>query len=84
MGPSLAVVHFPRSGQARQAAPKMTAFLAVTCRVMPAGQVTVPAAASTVKSSTVKPPSTAGWTGLGLMTAWCPAAVIAARRSPVP
>ena len=49
------------------------AFLAVTCRVTPAGQVTVPAAASTVKSSVVKPPSTAGWTGLGLITARCPA-----------
>ncbi len=62
----------------------MTAFLAVTCRVIPAGQVTVPAAASTVKSSAVKPPSTAGRSGQGLITAWCPAAAIAARRSPVP
>ena len=62
----------------------MTALRAVTCRVIPAGQVTVPAAASAVKSSVVKPPSTAGWTGLGLITAWCPALPIAARRSPVP
>jgi hypothetical protein len=62
----------------------MTAFLAVTRRVIPAGQVTVPAAASTVKSSAVKPPWTAGRSGQGLITAWCPAAVIAARRSPVP
>ena len=47
----------------------MTAFLAVTCLVTPAGQVTVLAAASTVKSSRVKPPSTAGSSGQGLITA---------------
>ncbi len=40
--PSLALVHRWRSGQSRQATPKMTAFLAVTCRMIPAGQVTVP------------------------------------------
>jgi hypothetical protein len=62
----------------------MTAFLAVMCRVTPAGQVTVRAAASTMKSSWVKPPSTAGSIGQGLITARCPARAIAARRSPVP
>ena len=62
----------------------MTAFLAVSCRVIPAGQVTVLAAVSTVKSSAVKPPLTAGSSGQGLITARCPAAAIAARRSPVP
>jgi predicted secreted Zn-dependent protease len=48
----------------------MTVLRAVTCRVIPAGQVTVPAAASTVKSSAVKPPATAGSSGPGLITAW--------------
>ena len=43
-----------------------------------------PAAASTVKSSAVKPPATAGSSGHGLITAWSPAPAIAARRSPVP
>ena len=62
----------------------MTAFLAVTCRVIPAGQVTVLAAASTVKSSAVKPPLTAGSSGQGLITAWYPAVAMASRRSPVP
>ena len=62
----------------------MTALRAVTCRVIPAGQVTVPAAVSTMKSSAVKPPWTAGRSGQGLITAWCPAPVITVRRSPVP
>jgi hypothetical protein len=53
-------------------------------RVCPAGQVTTPAASSTVKSSTVNPPATAGATGLGLITAWSPDRSIASRRSPVP
>ena len=82
--PALAVVHRWRSGQSRQAAPKMTALRGVTRRVIPAGQVTVPAAASTVKSPVVKPPSTAGSSGPGLITARCPVPAIAARRSPVP
>ena len=79
-GAALAVVHRARSGQPRQATPKMTALRAVICRVIPAGQVTVPAAVSTIEViSQMKPPWTAG-----LITARCPASVIAARRSPVP
>jgi len=80
----LDVVHRARSGQVPQAAPKMTLRVGVTGRVMPAGQVTVPACSSTVKSSTVNPPGTAGCSGLGLITARCPALPIASRRSPVP
>jgi hypothetical protein len=64
--------------------PEEDGVVAVTLRVMPAGQVTVRAAASTVKSSWVKPPLTGGARGQGLITAWCPAPAIAARRSPVP
>jgi hypothetical protein len=37
-----------RSGQPRQAAPKVTLRRAVMCRVSPAGQVTVPAVSYTV------------------------------------
>jgi hypothetical protein len=59
------------SPRPRQAAPKVTLRRAVMRRVTPAGQVTVPAASSTVKSSRVNPPSTAGLSGLGLMTAVC-------------
>jgi len=51
----LAVVHRSHSGHVRQATPKMTASLAVRCRVIPAGQVTVLAAALTVKSSGGEP-----------------------------
>jgi hypothetical protein len=77
-------VHRSRSGQLPQAAPKMTLRVGVISRVRPAGQVTAPACSSTVKSSMVNPPATAGCTGLGLITAWCPAWPIASRRSPVP
>ena len=41
--PSLAVVHCWRSGQPAQAAPKVTVRVLLIGRVMPAGQVTVPA-----------------------------------------
>ena len=78
------MVHRARSGQVRQAAPKTTWRAGGIVRVTPAGQVTVPACSSTVKSSRVNPPGTAGWTGLGLITAWCPAFPIASRSSPVP
>ena len=37
-----------------------------------------------MKSSTVNPPGTATCKGFGLITARCPAVLIAARRSPVP
>src|SRR5690242_3938515 len=50
----------------------------------PAGQVTVRACSSTVKSSTVNPAGTAGVTGLGLITASSPARSITPRSSPVP
>jgi hypothetical protein len=80
----LLVVQRSRSGQPRQAAPKVTWRRAVTGRVMPAGQVTVPAASSGMKSSRVYPPGTAGVSGCGFITASCPAAARAARRRPVP
>ena len=66
--PSLAVVHQGRSGQPAQAAPKATARAGLIGRVMPAGQVTVPACSSMVKSSAVNPPGTAGRSGPGLIT----------------
>jgi hypothetical protein len=50
-----------------QATPNVTLRFAVMVRVMPFGQVTVPAASSTVKSSSVNPPSTAGRSGHGLI-----------------
>jgi hypothetical protein len=55
----LAVVHCGRSGQVRQAAPKVTEPVGLTGRVIPAGQVACPASWSMVKSSRVNPPSTA-------------------------
>ena len=80
-----AVVQRARSGQPRQAAPKVTALRSrVIGRVSPAGQVTVPAASSTVKSSRVNPPGTGGRSGHGLITAVCPASASAASTSPVP
>src|SRR3712207_7068668 len=45
------LVQRARSGQPRQAAPKVTDRFGLIGRVTPFGQVTVPAAASTVKSS---------------------------------
>jgi len=42
----------PRSGQAAQAAPKLTVRLRLITRTCPAGQVAVPCSSSTVKSST--------------------------------
>jgi hypothetical protein len=65
----LDVVHRSRNGQAPQAAPKMTWRAGVIRRVMPARQVTIPACSSTVKSSMVNPPATAGCADLGLITA---------------
>ena len=40
--------------------------------VIPAGQVTVPAWVSMLKSSMVNPPAIAGRSGIGLITAVCP------------
>ena len=51
----------------------MTARVVVSGRVTPAGQVAVPAVSSTVKSSTVNPPGTAGVTGHGFTSGRCPA-----------
>ena len=81
--PVLLLVHRARSGHPRQAAPKVTLRLVVIRRVTPFGQVTVPAASSTVNSSRVNPPATAGRSGIGLITGVCPAAVNSARASPV-
>jgi hypothetical protein len=44
----------------------------------------VPFSSSTVKASAVSPRGTAGCSGLGLITARCPAPAIASRSSPVP
>ena len=84
MRPVLQVVHRSRSGQSRQATPKVAMRVRLSATVCPAGQVTVPACSSTVKSSTVNPPSTGACSGLGLITAAWPASSIAPRRSPVP
>lgn len=62
----LAVVHRARNGQCAHAIPKTALRLLVIRLATPAGQVNVPATASWVKSSMVKPPSTAGLTGQGL------------------
>ena len=51
-----------------QAAPKVIVRVLVIDRVRPAGQVTVPACSSMVKSSMVNPPGTAGPSGPGLIT----------------
>src|SRR6266496_1961641 len=69
--PSLAVVHCWRSGHPLHAAPKVTVRAWLICRVTPAGQVTVPEASSTAKSSAVKPPSTAGRSGPGFRAGAC-------------
>lgn len=69
--------------QPRQAAPKVTLRRVLLRPGTSAGQVTVPAFLSTLKSSRVNPPSTAGLSGLGLMTAECPASCTAA-QVPVP
>jgi hypothetical protein len=64
----MAAVQRACSGQPAQAAPKVPRQGAVICRVVPAGQVTMPAAWPAVKSSMVNPPSTAGLRGGGLIT----------------
>ena len=73
-----------RAGSRGTAHRKTTLRVLVMGRVCPAGQLTVAACSSTVKSSTVNPPVTAAGIGLGLITASCPASWIAPRRSPVP
>ena len=78
------MVQRARSGQPWQAAPKVTRRVRLIRRVTPLGQVAVPAASSTVKSSAVNPPGTAGCRGHGLITAVCPAVSSAASASPVP
>ncbi len=77
-------MHRSRSGQPRQATPKLTCRTRLTGRVTPFGQVTVPASVLTVKSSTVKPPGTAGLIGQGLTSGSCPAVDSAASICPVP
>src|SRR5262249_58512072 len=59
-------VHRARSGQPLQAAPKTAYPVRVIFRISPLGQVAVPAAWSTVKSSTVNPPGLPLDTGAGL------------------
>ena len=49
---------------------------------VPGRAAAVPASSSTAKSSTVNPPATGACSGLGLITAWCPASQIAPRRVP--
>ena len=65
----LLVMHAARSGHPVQADLKFTARLGLIGRVAPFGQVTVPAPWSMVKSSRVNPPGTAGFSGIGLITA---------------
>ncbi len=77
-------VHRSRSGQPRQATPKVTCPVRLTGRVTPFGQVIVPASTLTVKSSTVNPPGTAALIGQGLTSGACPATDSAASISPVP
>lgn len=77
-------MHRARSGQPRQRTPNETLPLGVSVLVCPAGQVTVPAVKSIANSSAVNPPGTGARSGIGLMTAVCPAAASAARASPVP
>ncbi|MET4147397.1 hypothetical protein [Arthrobacter sp. UYCo732] len=72
--PFFAVVHRPISGQPPQALPKLARPFALTGRVIFAGHVTVFAASSMVKSSTVNPSGTARPSGIGLITGVCPAA----------
>ena len=64
--PAAEVVQRARRGQPRQSAPKRAAA-EVTALVCPAGQVTVCASVSMVKSSRVKPPVMRGLGSMGLM-----------------
>ena len=73
-----------RSGQSRPKAPKVATRVRLKATVFLAGQVTAPTRSLTVKSSMVSPPCTGACSGLGLITAWCPASLIAPRRSPMP
>jgi len=73
-----------RKGQARQATPKVTCRLVLIGRVMPLGQVAVPACSSTQKSSTVNPPATPVLTGHGLTSGTSPARVSSSSMPPVP
>ena len=82
--PRVAVVDWVRSGQPVQALPNVTRRFGLIGRTVPAGQVIVPAASSTVKSSIVNPHGTARLSGISLMIGVCPAAPIWARRSPLP
>jgi hypothetical protein len=71
-----------RAGPQRQS--NTARRLGVIATVWPAGQVTVLACRSTVKSSLVNPPGTAAGSGIGLIVWTCPAAVSAARVAPLP
>ena len=48
--------------------PNVAVLAGLIVTVMLAGHVTVPEVRSMLKSSRVNPPSTAGWSGRGLMT----------------
>ena len=61
--PAWAVVHWAASGQPAQRLAKWAPPVALIGTVWPAGQVTVRAARSTVKSAMVNPPGTAGLIG---------------------
>lgn len=86
--PAFAVVHRARSGQPVQrpanAATRRPSFAVRAVTVWPAGQLTVPASWSMVKSSAPNPPGMFGRVGHGLMTGVCPAPVTPASRSAVP
>jgi hypothetical protein len=78
------VVHRCCNGQLRQAAPNVAVPLRVIVRVKPFGQVTAAARWSMLKSSAVKPPGTGARSGIGLMSASCPASMSVARAAPLP
>jgi hypothetical protein len=82
--PPLAVVQRWRSGQRWQRLPKLACPDGVMRALEPAGQVTVPAWGSMVKSCLVNPPGTALVSGPGLIVWRCFAARSAARISPAP
>ncbi len=82
--PFLEVVQRWRSGQPRQAAPKVTLRRGRDGPGQPGWAGGGPGLLIDGEVIEGNPPGTAGCSGLGLITAWSPAVPIASRRSPVP
>ena len=82
--PRLAVVHCDAKGHERQYFSNFAPPLGVIATVFSAGQVTVRASKSMLKSSLVNPPGTGARSGIGLMTAVCFISASVARAWPVP